>query len=136
MSTYGTPSTGGGGCNCGSTSSPSSVNYPPAGLPSTPTPLPSVDTNSPAAPAPPISPATPSDIPPASSTMIPPSTPATQMVSYEEFQKLPGTVISGPGMGTGSAPGSSPRLFNRPVNGPSQPMVSAQGQSQVWVQAK
>lgn len=137
MSTYDMPSSGGGGCNCGSNSSPSSVNYPPAAVPTTPTPLPSTDSNSPAAPAPPIPPTTPGDIPSASSTMIPPSAPpATQMVSYEEFQKLPGTVISGPGVGTSSAPAASPRLFNRSVGNPSQPMMSAQGQSQVWVQAK
>ena len=131
-STYAMPGTGGSGCNCGSTAAPSSSNYPPVGAPSSPTPLPGADANSTTAPAPPIPPATPSDIPPAA--MIPPSAPTTQMVSYEEFQKLPGTVISGPGVTSGNMP--APRLFNRPANGSAIPMTSAQAPSPVWVQAK
>lgn len=95
-----------GGCACGQTAPPMmSSPYSPAPMNSSPTiPIPSqAPTYSDPAPVPPTT----GD----QTTMIPSSPmnsasqpPQMQTISYEEFQRLPGTVISGPGSTTASAP--------------------------------
>ena len=140
--------TGGSGCGCsqGATQAAPQTYYDP-NIPSTmPTPSAS-PTPSAVAPVPPST-TSPANEPGA---MIP-STGAmpVQTVTYEEFQKLPGTIISGPGTGTTtpgaplSAPaattttplpsvakaiGSTQRVVARPQTG----VPVASNQKQLWV---
>ena len=98
---------GGTGCGCTSPATYSSQ-YPNMNAPSSSIQIPEPSSLPTPAPVPPTSP---TSVPPAtpssdSSTMNPPrAMPPVQNVSYEEFQKLPGTVISGPGASTGTSPG-------------------------------
>lgn len=90
-----TGSTGSSGCGCSQPSQFSAV--PTMVSPQYVSPTPSV------APAPPVVPQPIPEIPPSTpssntdTTMIQPGNGQPQMVSYEEFQKMPGTIISGPG---------------------------------------
>ena len=119
------------GCNCSQSGgfSPSPVSYgggyyPPSTPGSYPTPAGSVQPipdippsyNLPNAPVPPVTPT-----PETTLTIPPPSGQQPQMVSYEEFQRLPGNVISGPGSTVSSAAavtGSSPAPIQQVSAGP------------------
>ena len=116
------------GCSCSQSgaysTAPTSYGgsyYPPStpgSVPSpvgTPQPIPEVPPsyNLPNAPVPPVSPT-----PDPTTLMIPPpSGQQPQMVSYEEFQRLPGNVISGPGS-TSTVPGNSPSPIQQASAGP------------------
>ena len=122
------------GCNCSQSSAystaPTSYSgsyYPsttPGSVPSpsgTPQPIPEVPPSYnplPNAPLPPVNP-----IPDSATLMIPPpSGQQPQMVSYEEFQRLPGNVISGPGS-TVTAAASGPSQIQQVSAGP-QPLMA------------
>lgn len=98
-----------GGSCCGGSmpSQPTMLNQAPGSMPYVPTPVPSqnsapspsasptpASTMAIPAPAPPLLPASDS----AASNNAMPSNTNVQHVTYEEFQRLPGTVISGPGV--------------------------------------
>ncbi len=122
------------GCNCSQSSAystaPTSYGgsyYPPTTPGSVPTPsgtpqpIPEVPPSYnplPNAPLPPVN-ATPE---PTTLMIPPPSGQQPQMVSYEEFQRLPGNVISGPGSSV-TAAASSPSPIQQVSAGP-QPLVA------------
>lgn len=130
------------GCSQPSYSSPSTLPgmaTPPTQLeaPSRNAPLPAVPSQTTAPEAPPA--------PTGDTTMIPPSpSPTTQMVSYEEFQRLPGTVISGPGSAGGATttnvgsalPRTSAAPMSLPAPAASRPINTSQGQQALWTPAK
>lgn len=108
---YGSPSQS--SCGCGQTSSYTDPTYSGSSVPyidgsSGGTPVPSLRSAPIPPPTPPVAPT-----PSSPSTWIPPipgsessmmmSPPQTQMVSFEEFQRLPGTIVSGPGAVTNSS---------------------------------
>ena len=147
----GVPMSGGGGCGCGGTYTPQSTYSVPMNAPqSFPTPQ--------SSPSPSPAPTVPPQVPPAdASTMLSPkSSPSIQTVTYEEFQRLPGTVISGPGVTTGApttgmpttgmptnsvasiqrSVGATQRFLPRPANSvPSASVAIQQNQQAVWVPA-
>ena len=148
-----------GGCGCGQPGSPMNSQFgmpsgcgcgqshAPFGAPTMGTPAPNAlpETNTNPAPAPPA--VTPSEEAgaPAAMNRTTHGMP-TQTVSYEEFQRLPGTIISGPGATTNHSPNivaSTPQTSNsptrnatRPVNFVPQPMIAGQNQQAVWIPAK
>lgn len=148
-------STGSSGCGCSQPSqfsavptmvSPSYMNTAPTIAPSPPV-VPQ--------PIPEIPPSTPSSNTDNQSTMMHPGNGQPQMVSYEEFQKMPGTVISGPGAGAPSmsvptpvqqvststpsfAVPPSPAPSSVPVAGrtPTRFVRPTSGQQPVWTPAR
>ena len=147
------------GCGCGQTApftqmpTMSSPTYlPSASPPNSPSGSPTLQTIPGVPPSQITEPSDPSNVPDNNSaTMIPPSTTTQpQMVSYEEFQRLPGKVISGPGSFEGVrsplasqqvAGASQPFLAPPPPSTtPTAPVVGSANRSQnrqaVWVPAK
>ncbi len=157
VETYGTSPAS--SCACGQTAAPpqypaqypgmTTPQYPsmttPYSAPSTPSlrSLPETPPSSSMPPEPPIQ----SDI---NNTMMTPrkSGPQTQVVSYEEFQRLPGTIISGPGAAPPattnnvSSPiqqtaATSPSFLLPPPPSPSSPSsAGSQTNQAVWLPAK
>jgi hypothetical protein len=123
------------GCGCGQ---PSLSPMLPDTNSTAPNPLPGVP-----APAPPASgtnqPAPEGDQPSASNQ--PYSGLRTQSVSYEEFQRLPGTIISSPGAMTSNNTVAMPRMSaspqraSREPNLLPQPSTPVRTQQSVWVPA-
>lgn len=129
----GAPSPVSPGCGCSQTQMPSPTTVPP---------VPAGSPDSGVVPAP---------VPPADGTTTRTSSGMqTQTVSYEEFQRLPGTIISGPGAAVNPAANNlvssnamaprtlvSPSSYSaRPANTLPQPSAAAAGQQAVWIPAK
>ncbi|MBI1345270.1 hypothetical protein GC163_03185 [bacterium] len=93
-------------CGCGQThAQPMAPAYPPAA----PMPVPPSAAPTPANPAAPVDPSAP-PFTSAAPTPVP-----TQQVSYEEFQRLPGVVVSGTGAAPMQRTPQVPPVAGRPV---------------------
>ena len=121
------------GCGCGQ---PSSMSPDMNSI--SPNPLPGVP-----APAPPASGTTPlprEEAQPSALNQASPNS-RTQTVSYEEFQRLPGTIISGPGSMPSNNTAAMPRTrpssqwASREPNLLPQPTAPVRTQQSVWVPA-
>ena len=142
----------GSNCGCGQTYSTQTYsNMAPSNMPQpAPTsPAPNVisDPVTPPAPVPPSIPSPSNDGNSNGASNRHNPRPQTQMVSYEEFQRLPGTMVTGPGTpmnnhaSNGVVPmprnmASTHRMSVRPANTVAQPNVTGQTQQAVWVPAK
>lgn len=138
-----------GGCACGQTAPPM-ISAPSSSVPM----INSAPANSTPTYSAPTQAPEPPPVPPSNdqTTMIPPSPSSNQMqtVSYEEFQRLPGTIISGPGAIPSAAPASTPSVIQQTsaasvpflpppsVSAPSasRPLNPSQNRQALWQAAK
>ncbi len=128
---------GGGDTGCGcSQGGGNMVNVPMMSSPVMTTPTMTVPTPAPA-PTPMGGTALPPPIPPAETSSLPQLPPGTQQVSVEEFQRLPGVVISGPtAPSVASTPQAAPAIVTSPATSPTvistAPVNAKQVQQTGW----